>query len=300
MSGLSGPTNVDRPAPRHATETQPCLLCGERSGDEPAFAGWARACVSCGFLRTVGVETVASQADLYDEDYFLWQSYHDYFANLRQRRLEAKRRLRWFLATTHPIRPRSLVEAGAAAGFFVAAARAEGIDAAAVEPARVCVQYARDRLGVPAHEGTLESVRLTRPVEAVCAFHVLEHTDDLHRFLTAAHEALLPGGWLALEVPNADSPVARRQGRNWPHLSPLHHRWHFGPETLTRLVESHGFVVQASDTLFGRHYVRWPRLRPGLILADSKACHGPRLRTTHPRDGDLLRLLARRPEGTTS
>jgi SAM-dependent methyltransferase len=251
-------------------------------------------------MWTVGVEIVASQVDLYDEDYFLWQSYHDYFASVRQRRREATRRLRWLLKATHTARPTSLVEAGAAAGFFVAAARGEGIDAVAIEPAQVCARYARDQLGIPVHEGTLETVRLERPVEAVCAFHVLEHTDDVHRFLDAAREALLPGGWLALEVPNAASPIARRQGRNWPHLSPLHHRWHFGPETLIRLVESHGFVVRAHDTLFGRHYMRRPWLRPGLALAESRACHGPRLRTTHPRDGDLLRLLARRPEGTTS
>ncbi|REF35945.1 class I SAM-dependent methyltransferase [Thermasporomyces composti] len=296
---MSGQVSVDQPAPRHAARTWPCPVCGERRGDEPAFAGWVRACVSCGFMWTVGAETVASQADLYDEDYFLWQSYHDYFGSARQRRWEATRRLRWLLKATHPVRPRSLVEAGAAAGFFVAAARGEGIDAVAIEPARVCVRYARDRLGIPVHEGTLETVRLERQVEAVCAFHVLEHTDDVHRFLSAAHDALLPGGWLALEVPNAASPVARRQGRNWPHLSPLHHRWHFGPQTLVRLVESHGFVVIAHDTLFGRHYMRRPWLRAGLVLAESRACHAPRLRTTHPRDGDLLRLIARRPEGTT-
>src|SRR5690606_38733832 len=76
-SAVSGQVSVDQPAPRHAARTWPCPVCGERRGDEPAFAGWVRACVSCGFMWTVGVETVASQADLYDEDYFLWQSYHD-------------------------------------------------------------------------------------------------------------------------------------------------------------------------------------------------------------------------------
>ncbi|MEH1127933.1 class I SAM-dependent methyltransferase [Micromonospora sp. CPCC 206061] len=234
-------------------------------------------------------------AQLYTEAYYETDGYESYFTSAGQRRFEASRRLRWLLSV---VRPSSLLEAGPAGGFFLEAARRVGISVAGVEVSEVAARFAREELGVPVRQGCFETVAPVDPVEAVCAFHVLEHVEDPRVFLRAARDALVPGGWLALEVPNIASAAAHRLGRSWPAVAPAYHRWHFSPPTLTRLLADCGFLVVRYDTVFSRFY--W---RPGarlahareLLIADMVASRSPRV--SHLRLGDLLRVFARRDLG---
>ncbi len=274
---------------------QVCLVCGEAPGEQPVLGGLLRRCRGCGFARTAdadpGEETCAG---LYTSEYFDSGGYRDYFRHTPQWRFEARSRLRWVLQAT---RPNTLLEAGAAGGFFLEAAREAGIVVKGVELSETCVRFARDHLGLTVWHGTFETAPLDDPVDAVCAFHVLEHVDDPREFLATARTALVPGGWLALEVPNIASAAARRQGRSWTSLQPRYHRWHFDPRTLHMLLTKCGFRVQTSETLLPRHYLRLPhRIRPSGLsaLAADWAAYGS-LRTTHPHLGDYLRVLARRP-----
>ncbi|MEH1127934.1 class I SAM-dependent methyltransferase [Micromonospora sp. CPCC 206061] len=233
---------------------------------------------------------MAAPAELYDQAYFGGGGYEDYFL-ATPRRFEASRRLRWLLSV---VRPSSLLEAGPAGGFFLEAARRVGISVAGVEVSEVAARFAREELGVPVRQGCFETVAPVDPVEAVCAFHVLEHVEDPRVFLRAARDALVPGGWLALEVPNIASAAAHRLGNAWAGLQPQYHRWHFTPESLVRLVTASGFRVVRQDTTVFRYYMpAWYRLRHirQLLPADWMDIGSPRL--THPRLGDLLRLVAR-------
>lgn len=269
-----------------------CLLCGRSAGSEPFLDNVLRRCASCGFAWTTSSQEAVQGTELYDASYFDNGGYRDYFKQLTQRRYEAQRRLRWLTSTA---RPASLLEAGCAAGLFVDAARRAGIRATGVEPAEVCVRFATEQLNLPVRQGSFESIAASTRVEAVCAFHVLEHVEDPRKFMSRARSVLAPGGWLALEVPNIDSVAARRQGHSWHGLQPAYHRWHFSPQSLSRLVEDYGFRIRRCDTVPVSHYLR-PRyrLRPKgawTALMESQP------RTPHPRRHDLLRLLAQLPNG---
>ncbi|MEB3369993.1 class I SAM-dependent methyltransferase [Saccharopolyspora mangrovi] len=268
---------------------QTCSLCTQSEGSEAVFEGQLYRCQSCGFSWTAHPERVV-QDDLFDAGY-----YNQYFARANQWRYEAGRRLRWLLSAT---RPRSIVEAGSAGGFFLEQARRAGIQVEGVEPSEVCVRFAREESGLPVRQGTFETSLPESPVDAVCAFHVLEHVEDPHAFLSAARRALVPGGWLALEVPNIASRSAARQGSSWHALQPAFHRWHFSPQSLLRLVKDHGFNTRHNDTVSARYYMRpshWIRPRGLLTLLDDCAVSGyPRIVTR--QHGDYLRLLAQLPE----
>ncbi len=268
-----------------------CLLCGRGKGHEPFLDDVLFRCVSCGFVWTARSQGGAQGTQLYDASYFDSGGYSEYFKDLDQRRYEAKRRLGWLTST---VRPGSLLEAGCAAGFFVDGARRAGIHATGVELAEVCVRFAIEKLGLPVREGRFESVAASTRVGAVCAFHVLEHVDDPRKFMTTARSVLAPGGWLALEVPNIESSAARLQGRSWHGLQPAYHRWHFSPQSLSRLVREYGFRIRRRDTVPVSHYLR-PRYRlspKGAWTALKESLP----RTPHPRRHDLLRLLAQLPE----
>ena len=274
-----------------------CPVCGTATGHQPQLDGLLHQCQGCTFTWTVN--TIPPPEELYNTNYFTGDGYEDYYQP-SARRFEARRRLRWLLRHTST-RITTLLEAGSAGGYFIEAARHHGIDAEGVEVAESAAQFATEHLGVPVHHGTFETHQPTHPYDAVCAFHVLEHVEDPNTLLRTARTHLNPGGHLGIEVPNIASAAARRLGRSWPHLETRFHRWHFTPESLTRLVRTHGFEVVSRDTVFSRFYWRpWARLRNarGLVLADLVASRSPSV--SHPNLGDAIRLVARRLESGRS
>lgn len=267
-----------------------CLMCGG-ARSELVMGGIVRRCADCAFHWTAA--GLAPPEELYDESYFEAESYRKYFELAPQWRFEAARRLRWLLSVG---RPTTLVEAGPAGGFFLAAARDHGIAVEGIEVSEAAARYARDQTGVPVRTATFEDAVFAAPVDAVCAFHVLEHVTDPRRFLQAAHDRLTPHGWLALEVPNIESDAAERAGGDWTDLYPRFHLWHFGPESLRRLVAEAGFEIVRLDTIFTTHYLRPRRQlsRWGLASRWRSLRATGSVRSSHPYRGDYLRVLARR------
>jgi SAM-dependent methyltransferase len=271
-----------------------CAVCGSADARRPLLAGSLVACGRCDFVWTAAEP--AQLQDLYGAGRFRADAYEDYLQP-SARRYEAGRRLSWLLRTG---RVSSLVEAGCAGGFFIEAAVRAGIDAAGVELSPEMAAYARDQLQLPVWQGRFEAAPLEAPVQAVCAFHVLEHVEDPNAFVRTAWKLLEPGGLLAVEVPNIASPAAKRLGLDWQGLQPRYHRWHFGPTSLRRLVERHGFDVVVQDTAVFRFYMpgRFRRRHPRHLLApDVRDTHSIRL--THRRRGDLLRMIAQKPHRTS-
>ncbi len=281
---------ADRSATATDTGASTCLVCGPRPERESVLDGAVRRCATCGFGWTIGEPAMPDEfhGDAYpggraDEDPL----------TLRRRRFEASRRLRWVLSM---VRPTSLVEVGSAGGFFVEAARRLGIDASGIEASPAAARFARERLCVPVVEGSFPAFSPARQVDAVCAFNVLGQVEDPRVFLAAAREALPPGGWLVLEVPNFASARAIGRATAFERQQPEQQRWHFTPESLMRLVMRCGFHIVRHDTAVVRYYLparyRW-RYAHRLLPADWAGTGS--LRRTHPRLGDLLRVVARLP-----
>ncbi|WP_422770510.1 class I SAM-dependent methyltransferase [Plantactinospora sp. WMMC1484] len=279
-----------------ATDLSRCLVCGGAADRHTRLDGNLRHCPSCTFTWTA--HHLPPTTELYDESYFTGDGYEDYYLP-RPRRYESTRRLRWLLRTTRNHPPRTLIEAGSAGGYFIEAARHAGITAHGIEISEHAARHAREHLHVPVQHGHFETTTPAHPVDAVCAFHVLEHVDNPRHFLHAAHHMLNPQGWLALEVPNIASAAATRLGTDWPGLQLRYHRWHFTPESLIRLVTTTGYDVITCDTAVFRYYMPVGyRLRHARRLVPPDWSGTRSLRLTQPRLGDLLRLVARTRGGT--
>lgn len=88
---------------------------------------------------------------------------------------------------------------------------------------------------------------LPRSYDVVSMHHYLEHTRDPRLEIAAAAKVLEPGGLLEIEVPDPESPWARRLGRYWIcWFQPQH--LHFVPrDNLIAALQEQGFEIVACE-----------------------------------------------------
>jgi SAM-dependent methyltransferase len=239
-----------------------CLLCGTSFPPEQ-HRRWTKdgyaivRCPSCTLLFRRDLPAPAELDEIYGLDYFKGDAtgYLDYVADEDVHRATARRRL----DTLDRVGSRgSLLDVGAAAGFFVAEARARGWDAAGIDVSEPMVAWGKETLAVPLERGTLaEAGSPVGSLDALTMWDYIEHSLDPAADLALAHELLRPGGVLALSTGDAATPVARLQGSRWHLLTPRHHNFFFTAATLSDLLARSGFEVVSLDHRGSRYPLRY-------------------------------------------
>lgn len=155
------------------------------------------------------------------------------------------------------VQPGVLIEIGAGAGAFSAAAHDAGFDVTAIEMDARCCEHLRDGVGIAA-------IQSDRPAEAlgylpaatvVAMWHVLEHVPNPGELLAAVADHVEPGGILALGIPNPESLQFRLLGTRWAHLDAPRHLSLVPAPAVIRWAQALGFtpVELMTDDPFGRH-----------------------------------------------
>jgi len=145
---------------------------------------------------------------------------------------------------------RRLLDVGAHAGRFVAAARRAGWDAEGLELNPSTAAYAAAVSGGIVHQGNVHSFDVPAPrFDAVTLTDVLEHVPDPRTVLRRVLRFLVPGGWIAIKVPNAPAQRIKEQvkARVRPGYRPsiadnLVHVNHFSPRSLRIALEREGYA----------------------------------------------------------
>lgn len=274
--------------------TVACWACGAPAArDDRLPAPGLFACATCGLRFTPGVDADEVR-DLYDQSYFEDYGGEVYSEAPEQRRYEADKRLRYL---TRFVPGGTLLEIGVAGGWFLDAARRDGFAVRGIEPAAEMSEEARRRFGLEVVTAFVEDVPLApASLDAVCAWHVLEHIPDPLPTLMQLRSALRPGGGLAIEVPNTGGRQAQRMGADWPHWDFAHHVAHYAPPSVRVLLERAGFEDVEIETIHGADYHRPSvALRPAMVAAAARfALTGGGLpRRPHPSDKEMLRAVGR-------
>jgi SAM-dependent methyltransferase len=156
-----------------------------------------------------------------------------------------------------------LLDVGAGIGAFIALARAQGWSVSGTEVSTSARNLALQRHGLELLYGQAEDLHLpARAFDVVTLWHVLEHVPSPRRLLQACAQALVPGGFLVVAVPNDGEAafvpnrlkraVFGALGRQRPprvrydRLRPGSeiHLSHFSLPVLRRVLEGAGFVVR--------------------------------------------------------
>jgi SAM-dependent methyltransferase len=265
-----------------------CWACGATADAVPDDSGYTR-CSACDLRFYARGE---APRDRYGREYFEHYRGGDYAVTEPVRRHEA--RVRVGLLSEVVETPGELLELGSATGLFLDEARARGWRVRGIEPSAHASTIARERRGLDVREAFAEDVELGEAVvDAICAWHTLEHLVDPLPLMGRLHRALRPDGRLLLEVPNGASRMARRQGSRWFPLEPDVHMAQWTPTALTAVLARAGFRAVKVETVPFLTYVPTARRRlpRRLWLAMRQRAW---VRDPHASAHELLRAVATR------
>lgn len=102
-----------------------------------------------------------------------------------------------------------------------------------------------ERMGLDLRNGRLEDmVFADGEFDAVTMWHVFEHMSRPLSVLTECRRILKPGGLIVIATPNAASLQSVAAGKDWFHLDPPFHLYHYSLKNITALLEGNGFSVK--------------------------------------------------------
>jgi len=135
-----------------------------------------------------------------------------------------------------------LLEIGSGVGWFCKLAAAMGWQPVGLDISVKACQEAKEMWGIA--EVCSDSLSLpfkSQTFHLVVLCHTLEHLFSPKQVLREVHRVLRENGWVALEVPNANSFGRKLFGEEWGSWELPRHLHHFTPETLKKVLELAGF-----------------------------------------------------------
>jgi 2-polyprenyl-3-methyl-5-hydroxy-6-metoxy-1,4-benzoquinol methylase len=215
----------------------PCLACGTPR----RRLAKSSPCVECGFV----FHGVPEHRFDYESEYDEHTSYNGQPAEVVLAHYRAAPNTRWALDHLARLRAEgasSLFELGASQGAFLSLARTLGYSVHGVELASASIAYGHEVLGLrqELEAGVWRGRRDDeRPVDVVCAFEVLEHSEDPLAFLAMMRSWVKPGGAILISVPNGRR-LSVRVGRREAQDFPPHHLMYWTSKSLRRAVVRSG------------------------------------------------------------
>lgn len=237
-----------------------CPLCGnaqralifqqrfEALGSASLMSGYdVVSCEKCGFVFAVGIPATEDFRRYYAEA----SKYEFSHAGGKQHSYEVSRLAdlaSWI--GEHCPRDVRLIDVGCATGELLVQLRRLGFKSlTGLDPSESCVRYGSEQLGLRIIRGVLDMrPENERPFDVLVLSAVLEHIPELDASIEQMASWVGTEGQVVLEVPDAahfaDAFNAPYQEFSVEHIN------FFSAESLTNLMEKHGFRAQAE-----RHYV---------------------------------------------
>lgn len=120
---------------------------------------------------------------------------------------------------------------------------------AGVQISRPAVEYSRNVLGLEIYEKDFIELKWEENTfDVITMWHVLEHVIDPEHYIAKIRDVLTTDGRLIIEVPNLASWTRKMTAKYWLGLDLKYHITFFSPESLSAMLERHGFRVTLVHT----------------------------------------------------
>lgn len=186
----------------------------------------------------------------------------------------------------------ALLDYGCGTGAFIRECQEKGWTITGFEPDADARRLAAERTSQKVLKDSSELQSLAN-LDVITLWHVLEHIADLHETLAMLANSLRSGGHLVVAVPNPASEDAAIYGSNWAAYDVPRHLYHFTPDVLTGLIETHGLKLQKRLPMrFDAYYIAMlsTKHRDGKINYGESVINGLRSNKAAARTGNYSSL----------
>lgn len=216
-----------------------CSVCRNTSFHD-SFPGLIK-CDHCGFIManlTISHKQIQS---LYGIDYFNGDEYADYLSDKKLIQKNLSKRLDHIRKY---IENGNLIEIGSAYGFFLELAK-KHFFIQGYEISEEAAYYASNTLNIPTRTTNFsdDTTIKSQSIDLAVMWDVIEHLDKPEDVISKLSTVLKPKGYLFLTTGDIGSKLARFQGPSWRMIHPPTHLKYFSRETITRLLNAHGFEI---------------------------------------------------------
>jgi SAM-dependent methyltransferase len=134
-----------------------------------------------------------------------------------------------------------LLDVGCGDGSYMDQMRSKGLEVHGVEPDPIKARIAQNK-SLRVSCGTLTELKDFEHCFHVITFnHVFEHVPNPHETLDKCRELMARGGILIIQVPRADSLLARIFAQDCSHFSVPFHLFNYSMKNMVTLLRLHGF-----------------------------------------------------------
>lgn len=162
--------------------------------------------------------------------------------------VDARRMIATIAALAPAGTPRRLLDVGSGYGFFSREALDADFDVAAIELGDDERRIYREMTGREAADTSFESYTCPPGTQsAVLMSQILEHAIDVEAWVAKVYDCLVPGGILAVALPNFVGLSRLLLQDRDPSICPPVHLNYFSPHSLGRLLGRSGFTVEATQ-----------------------------------------------------
>lgn len=141
-------------------------------------------------------------------------------------------------------RPGRMLDIGCGSGAFLYKMKLAGWETHGVEIGARAAEIGNSKYQLNIQAGTMLTARLPEAYfDYIRLNHSFEHILNPREVLDRIHRHLAPHGLLFIGVPNADGLPSKLFGKYWWNLGPPVHPFNYSRQTLTQLLQQHGFEV---------------------------------------------------------
>jgi len=177
--------------------------------------------------------------EYYEEEYFLGNGlgYLDY----ERDKLASSKYLRDYLVKIKQLKgsQASIIDLGAATGFFVSLAAESNFPAFGIEPSRFATEIGIS-FGRNVAHGEVDTWPKNTKFDVVTILDVLEHVPQPYDFLNHAKKFMKSDSLMVINVPNIGSLFARISRSRWHAFIPPEHLYYFNKRSISILLSNCG------------------------------------------------------------
>jgi len=217
-----------------------CPICGKTSDKQ--ISNDLHKCSTCSLVFNVNCKSLS-----YDRDYFISEyqgqygkTYLDDFDNIY--RLSVLRLNRILKLLNTDIENLSILDIGSAAGFFLKAAKDQGIKKLkGIEISNFASDYCRKNFSIDVIQSPFESVEINEKYDIIGSWFFIEHLMEPLPSIKRIYNMLNDGGVFALAVPSYYGPMFFFDREEWIRSHPKDHRIDLSPKGAVKILKETGF-----------------------------------------------------------